>query len=516
VSESTLDEPTVAETAAPADRHAPEPVPWTLRAFMREHPGWTTGGVLLVLSIIIVVVARTRPSYDAYGWLVWGYQTLHLSLDLGGAPSWKPVPYLFTVPYALFGHYELWLWMITAVAISLAGSVFAGRIAYRLALGESDTAASADSGPYRRYAAAAAAVFAGLAVLGLEDYMHYILSVQSDPMIVTFTLAAIDSHLSGRPRWAFAFGVLASLGRPEAWPFLGLYSLWAWSRLPSMRWMIYAGAALIVFGWFGIPTITNGRPFVSAQLALRSPRQLHQNQISGTIDRFTELQYAPIWLASLFAVAVAFVRRNWLVLFLAAGCVVWVIVEIAFALHGWPALPRYVMPAAAVAAVLAGTAVGWVLIEGPRVWRGLPPWAGVPVVAVLVVTLVPGALSRVRTERRDLTHERGRTHELALLQTTINVLGGYQHIRNCGRPTTYVEYVSSLAWFVHLNVGVLGHLPQQEKRQKYPIVLFTPITKGGWTVLPWHTLRYQVPRCRGLRASYLISSRHPAGRLVRG
>ena len=49
-------------------------------------------------------------------------------------------------------------------------------------------------------------MFAGVAVLGIQDYMHYILSVQSDPMIVTFCLAAIDCHLSGHPRWAFAFG----------------------------------------------------------------------------------------------------------------------------------------------------------------------------------------------------------------------------------------------------------------------------------------------------------------------
>ena len=63
---------------------------------------------------------------------MWGYQTLHRSLDLGGAPSWKPLPYLFTVPFALFGHYQLWLWMITAASVALAGPVFAARIAFRL------------------------------------------------------------------------------------------------------------------------------------------------------------------------------------------------------------------------------------------------------------------------------------------------------------------------------------------------------------------------------------------------
>jgi hypothetical protein len=220
VSESTLEVPRVAEPAAPDDTLTPAPVPWTLRGFVRRHPWWTTTVAVLIVSLALILWARTRPSFDAYGWLVWGYQTLHLSLDLGGAPSWKPLPYLFTVPYALLGHYELLLWMITAVAVSLAGAVFAGRIAYRITL--SDTPAG-ERFSHPQVAAWAAAVLAGLAVLGLEDYTHYILSVQSDPMIVTFTLAAIDSHLSGRPRLAFWLGVLAALGRPEAWPFLALY-----------------------------------------------------------------------------------------------------------------------------------------------------------------------------------------------------------------------------------------------------------------------------------------------------
>jgi hypothetical protein len=480
---------------------------------VRDHPWWTTAGGLVALSIILIAWAGTRPSFDAYGWLVWGYQTLHLSLDLGGAPSWKPLPYLFTVPYAVFGHYELLLWMVTCVTISLSGAVFAGRIAYRLTMGVE--AAPLDARSYRRFAATAAAVFAGTAVLGLEDYMHYILSVQSDPMIVAFVLAAIDSHLSGRPRLAFWLAVLASLGRPEAWPFLGLYSLWAWRRIPSMRWMICAAAALIVFLWFGIPTITNGRPLVAGQLAQLSPRALRQNKIVGTIGRFTELEYLPVWIAALCTVAIAFVRRNRLVLCLAGGVVVWVIVEIAFALHGWPALPRYLMPAAGVAAVLAGVAVGWVVLEAPRLRHGLPRWAGVPVVAVLVATLVPGAVARLRAERTDLKHERGRTHQIALLQTTMNTLGGYQHIRNCGEPVTYVGYASVLAWLSKLDVGFVGYLPKHELHQRYPIVLFTPLSRGGWIVRPWHTRHYQIPRCRGLNATYVITRGHPGGVLIR-
>src|SRR5207248_7239767 len=133
----------------------------------------------------------------------------------------------------------------------------------------------------------AGAVFAGLAVLGIQDYMHYILSAQSDPMLVTFCLAAIDSHLCGRYRWAFVLGVLTALGRPEVWPFLGLYSVWAWWTKPSMRWMIFIGLALIPFMWFGIPWITNDRPNVAGQLAKLSPRALQHHKLTGTLDRFT-------------------------------------------------------------------------------------------------------------------------------------------------------------------------------------------------------------------------------------
>ena len=79
--------------------------------------------VLLVISTVLVLWADTRPGYDPYGWLVWGKLTVHWKLDTNGAPSWKPLPFLFTVPFAVVGHYALWLWMILSVAVSLSGLV---------------------------------------------------------------------------------------------------------------------------------------------------------------------------------------------------------------------------------------------------------------------------------------------------------------------------------------------------------------------------------------------------------
>jgi hypothetical protein len=520
VSESTLEAPPVPPQPATAvdDRTAPsEQTPWTLRLFVSRHPGWATAAVLLVVSVVLVVWARTRPSYDAYGWLVWGYQTVHWTLDLGGAPSWKPLTFVFTVPLALFGHYEMWLWMFFSTAVALAGAVFAARIAYRLSGGGT---VQADEVPAIRYAPIAAAIFAGAAVLGLQQYMHYILSFQSDPMLVTFVLAAIDMHLLGKYRWTLVFGVLATLGRPEAGPWLALWGLWAWIKLPSMRWMLVAGALVVAFGWFGIPTITNHRPLLAGDLAQKSPRALRHNQFFGTLGRFKDLEYTAVWIAALLALLVAAIRRDRVILTLAAGAVGWVIVEIAFAYHGWPALGRYMFEPAAVGAVLGGVGVGFALAGLPRLRRGIPRWAGIPVVVVLVGALVPGAIARIRDEHRDLRHERARTHQIALLQTTTNVVGGARHVANCGQPVTDVTYVSALAWLYHRNVGSVGGLQQgvekaELRNPSLPKVLFRPVSHGGWSVLPVHTRPSQVPRCHGLHAAYVTTRSHPSGVLIR-
>ena len=167
-----------------------------------------TAAGLLFVSLLIVLYARTRPGYDPYGWLVWGKLTIHLKLDTNGAPSWKPLPYLFTVPYALVGHYALWLWMVTSVAISLSGLIFAWRIAFRLTY----------SRPERRYASYVAGLFAAAFVLAMQDpvgnysYMHYILSAESDTMIVV-DVPAGDRPAPVRPAQGRVLDLVARLAR---------------------------------------------------------------------------------------------------------------------------------------------------------------------------------------------------------------------------------------------------------------------------------------------------------------
>lgn len=497
---------------------------------MRRHLWWLVALGLIVVSAIIVRVTNTRPGYDPYGWLIWGYQTLHGSLDLGGAPSWKPLPLLFTIPYALFGHFSLWLWMVTAEAAAFAGSIFAGRIAYRIV--------SRDGGPARRYqyAAIAAALFAGLGMYGIQDningahssYLHYLFSVQSDPMIVTLVLAAIDLHMLGHRRWVMAMLLLAGLGRPEVWPMLGLYGLWCWIKRPDMRVYLIGCFVVLVFLWFGVPTITNGRPLVAGDLAQGSPRECTSGKIICTIDRFKVLNLWPVWVFTLAAVGWSAYRLrqlrgtaagaserhdHLLVLGLAASIVVWLVVEVAFALHGWPAVPRYIFEPAVVAIVLGGIAFGWALREIPSRLR-VPTWAGVAVAAALSLCLVPGALSRVRNEHKDLRHERLRTVEIGRLAGTVDRLGGRQAVLRCGKPVTNVEFVSILAWLTHRNVGYLGHRPNFELHLRHPIVLFTQLP-NGWATWPWHTFRSRVASCQKMQSVYVVTKGHPHGVMVR-
>jgi len=495
----TVTTPAAARTAgAPVERRVRGPLAarWALAAAI----------LLLAASLAIVLWARTRPSFDSYGWLVWGHQTIAGSLNTNAAPSWKPLPYLFTVPFALFGHYELWLWMVACVAVSLGGAVFAGRIAYRLTISASGTPAGPRELPRRaRYAALGAGLFAAVALLGIRDWWHYMLSAQSDTMIVALCLGAVDCHLSGRPRWAFVLGALASLGRPEVWPFFGLYTIWAWRAIPSMRWLIGGGIVVIALFWFGIPALTSRSPFVSASNAFGSGRRLRSDRVFGTVDRFLDLHETPLELAALLSVPWAAVRRDRVTLILAAGAAAWVVVEVAFSLHGWPGLGRYMFPAAGAMVVIAAVLVGRLLseVELPArartltsgAWRGAPAALGAGLVALLVVSLVPAAVSRARIERRDLREQRLRTTEIDRLDGVVRRLGGATRLNACGEPLTRLEYQTILAWTLHVNVAAIGFKYGQAITHGNPIVLFTPDPQGGWKVQAVHQ---RAPGCLSL------------------
>ena len=464
---------------------------------------------------MVVAWARTRPGYDPYGWLVWGRQALEGRLDLGGSPSWKPLPFLFTFPYALVGHSELWLWMVTAVGVALAGCLAAARIAHRIVAGiASDTAVG---GGVARVAPAAAAVVAGLGVLTIQTYPHYILSAQSDPMITAFCLIAVDCLLRGRRAPAIGSLGLAALGRPEVWPFVALLVIWGWVQAPRLRLLLLVAVGLIAGMWFGVPWITNGRPALAGQLAENTRQLLRHDQLTGTIDHFTPLHSLSMWIAAAVGLALGGLRRNRVVVLLAAASVLWVAVEIGLALDSLPVLPRFMFEAAAIAAVLSGVGVGAAAVELARLRAGpgMVRWgSALLAVGAAAGLLVPVAIARVGSEQSDLRQLHHRSHELAMLQSLIGELGGTRRVRSCGEPVTYVSDASAVAWLTGLNVGQVGYKPGREMRRWYPVIVFRSVKPFGWTVQPWHLRSTDRLACSRLHVSdrgrlrSLASARH--------
>jgi hypothetical protein len=433
--------------------------------------------VVVIVAVAFVLVTGMRPEYDPYGWLTWGRQTLHWDLDTNGAPSWKPLTFLFTLPYALAGRTQQFLWMFTAVAAAFAGAVFAARIAYRLA------------GPVRSrsYGALVGAAFAGLGVLGLGGYWQWIVYSNSDPMVVALCLAAIDCHLSGRPRPAFVMLVLASLGRPEAWLFTLAYGVWLWRAVPRARLLSVAGLAVVPLLWFGVSALTAQTVLRPGDLALNSVNVIHGNKLTGVIGRFLGLYSLPMQIAGGVAVVLAAVRRDRVILTLAAAAFAWVAIEIAFAYHGWSAHPRLLLEPAAVMIVIVGATVGELLSAVPSSSAAMR-WAGVAAVVVLAVALLPTARTRLREARSQITTRHSAGIQIDRLQAVIDRLGGPARIKACGQPTTLVGYQSTLAWMVRLNVGNIGYRPGKAIGKGEAIVLFKPHLRG-WQVRVYHTPR---------------------------
>ncbi|MBV9805259.1 MAG: hypothetical protein JO130_18825, partial [Solirubrobacterales bacterium] len=496
MSEQTLDAPAIEVPSTPpeGERRGATRSDWG--ALAHRYRWVLTAIGLLIVSLGIVLYARARPGYDPYGWLVWGKLTIHLALDTNGAPSWKPLPYLFTVPYAVVGHYALWLWMVTSVAISLSGLIFAWRIAFRLT----------DSRPERRYASYVAGLCAAIFVFAMQDpvgnfnYTHYVLSAESDTMIVSFCLLAIDLHVSGRHKAAFWIWWLAALGRPEVWPFYGLAGLWLWRYVPTYRRWLYASLFLLAFLWFGIPGLSSKSILTAGNIAENSPRAIHGNKVTGTIDRFHELLPNPVWVAAVLAVAWAAWRRRIALLVLAAGALLWLIIEIAFALHGFPAVPRYMFEAGAVVGILAAVFIGRIVHELPAFLshhtRRLGPAAGGPRLSwhvgtwgtVLVLVLVAGSMlgaahRQYRLERVDLRQQRARTVLIGRLSGVVRTLGT-SNMFACGQPNVPIGYQSVFAWYAGVKTGVLYVSRSYIAKHPHPLVNVYPTRGAGWKVFP--------------------------------
>ncbi|MGI9184243.1 MAG: hypothetical protein ACR2GZ_04640 [Solirubrobacteraceae bacterium] len=230
-----------------------------------------TGLIVGALSLLI----PSTPSYDPWAWTVWGREIVHIDLQTTGGPSWKPLPMIFTTLFAPFGQAEPDLWLVVARAGAFASVVMVGRLAMRLTRQIGTHFFTAAAPAERGLAAvgpgllAAAIAMVGLTFTGgfvSDNALGY-----SEGLAAAAILIAIERHLDGRPRQAFAIAFLAALDRPEIWFFWGPYGLYLWWKDPGARRLIIGLFVLIPVLWFG-PEYWGSGHFLRGATRAQHPR----------------------------------------------------------------------------------------------------------------------------------------------------------------------------------------------------------------------------------------------------
>jgi hypothetical protein len=447
-------------------------------AFVSRTPFLTATVACCALAALSAAILPTVPSYDPWSWIVWGREVTdpHLSFTVAGGPSWKPLPWLFTTVFGLFGGAAPTLWVIAARAGGTMALVAAFRLAARLV------------GPQARGWAVFAGLIAAAGVLLTQEWFYYMFRGTSEPLLVGCSLWAIDRHLSGRFRAAFLLGVAASLIRPEAWPFVLLYAGWLWRReCWAWRGLIVAGLVAIPFFWFVPPWIGTGQPFIAASHAKSYNGHLGSDRFLEVLRRGADLQVLPSLILALVAVVLAWSHRgrsgggdgasdtagaDHLVLWLAAGAVAWWVLVVAMTLDGYPGLERFYLPAAGVTCVLAGVGVVRVAQAAGAAARQVRnveiPAAGWIVAIALIAISIPFTISRINDARAAKPTADRAVTRLGQLTAAVAAVGGHDGVYPCKSSFAAVNHgvQTALAWKLHVTLERVG------TSMRHPGVLF--------------------------------------------
>jgi hypothetical protein len=395
---------------------------------------------LAVLSLL----GPSVPTYDPWAWIIWGREITEGTLTTTEGPSWKPLPVLFTTPFALFGDDAApLLWLV----IARAGGLLALAMAYRLG--------ARLSGPV-------AGIIAAGALLLAAEFVRNFARGNSEGLLVALVLWAIERHLDGRRLDAFLLGFGAALLRPEVWPFWGLYGLWLAWREPRWRVAVGASAVACLALWFLPEWIGSGDPLRAAARA----RQPNPDSAAFAASPFLEVfrragsvLSLPVLVGAVVALVAAagaslkrasgetrFSARLRLALGLTAT-----VLMIGVALMteaGFAGNLRYVALPAALVCVLAG--VGWVeLVRGARTRFGAAAAVGLAV--LLAGVSVPLVAQGARTVDRDLGLIHSEADFYGSLKGVVARAGGSEAVRACGGIFTGDFQVQALAYYLHVH-----------------------------------------------------------------
>jgi hypothetical protein len=396
----------------------------------------------------------SQPSYDPLAWLIWGRELAHLQLDTAGGPSWKPLPVLVTALLAPAGaiDHELpaTLWMVIARAGALLALGLAFKLAARLGGGG--------------LAGVLGGAVAALVLFLTPDWFQFAAHGSDAPIAVALMLWAIDRHLDGSGAadatsaraGALALLALASLLRPELFPFLGLYGLWAWSAAPALRPLVAGAFVVVPFLWIAPEWLGSGDPFSGETQARSEPAwslSLADHPWLRALTRAHNHAGPVVEVLAAIGVIAALARRRDAAalraapVLLAAAAVAEIGLYVAMTEAGFSGNPRYVLPALTVIAVLAGAGAA-------QVARTPPPIAAV---GVLVLGLVGAGVVSSRVSRLEgEAHEVGVRMELHReLARAVRSVGGPRAVTSQGFATANRALQTRLAWELGVPIGAV-------------------------------------------------------------
>jgi hypothetical protein len=451
---------TIAEPGAPTGPSPSAPVPGSFgaRAWakLRASPFVFALLICTVLAVLSDVLLPTVPSYDPWSWIVWGRELTdsHLNFTVGGGPSWKPLPVMFTTIYSVFGGAAPTLWVITARIGGLMAFAAAFRLAWLITVRIG----------YRR-AAWVAGVVAVLSVALTQDFSYYMFRGTSEPVLVAAALWSVDRFIAGKYWQAFMLGVVLAWMRPESWPFLILFGAWLFWKEPRSRVLVVVGLIAVPAAWFGPPWIGDHQPFIAATHAKDYNGHLGAHPLLEVLRRGADLQTVPVLVLALIGVVITWFReRDRLILGLAGAAFAWWILVVGMTEDGYPGLERFYLPAAALTCVLAGVGVvrlGALAAElGSRFGLSAgalrPVAIGVGVIAVAIsVPFVTGRIDTARAQRHIAARAEDRLNSLT---AAVAAAGGHAAVYPCKTSFVAVNHsvATALAFKLHVTLQGVG------------------------------------------------------------
>lgn len=413
------------------------------------------GGAWTVVAAVIAALSLPfgfALAFDASAWVVWGRELWSLSIDTGAGPSWKPLPLVVTAPFALLGDVGAAAWLLVARAGALLAVIGAARLARRV------------TGWWTVPVAVAAIVASPWWLLNGA-------LGNADPLLGALVVWAALARLDDRPRTAFVLLVAGALIRPEIWPFLAGYALWAAVR-GRIGWPLVIGTGAGVLALWGVPDLLSS--------GLSSTKGATGTPSAGSAG-LTEVPFLSVWAdlveqagwpvlvaaaVGTFVMARAGHPQRRIVAVWLGLVVAYVLLVATMAQVGFAGNPRYLVPALTLLAAVAGV----VVVVGGTHGTGR---AAAGLIATAAIVVVGGSAV---ADQRSVVADRAATRDA--LSRAIEDAGGRDALTRCGPVRTDPTVRSVVAELLDESIPDAGERPEPGD------ATIRPTAGGGWVVTP--------------------------------